>query len=556
MQIPPQLAPRTSPLDWREWASALAAHPDRRFAEYIVLGIRDGFRVGFDYSRQHQSVGRNMMSATEHPEVVRAYLQEECSRGRVLGPFLPEAVPGIHISRFGVIPKKGVNKWRLILDLSAPSGESINDGIRPELCSLSYVSVDDAARAVVAMGRGARLAKVDIKSAYRLVPVHPEDRLLLGMAWDGQVFVDSVLPFGLRSAPKIFSALADALEWVVRRSGAQSVMHYLDDFLIVGEPESRQCAIDLRRLLDTFSKLRVPVAPEKLEGPTTCLVFLGIELDTVQLCMRLSQDKLQELQSLLAEWQGKKFCRMRELRSLIGKLQHACKVVRPGRTFMRRLFDTLKGARSRRQPMVRLNGEARSDLAWWQSFLSAWNGIAMLAVPSHSPPDVDLFTDAAGAQGCGAWAGEWWFQYFWPPSFGAHSIAVKELLPIVMACVVWGKAWHRKAVLVHCDNQAVVDIVNAGYSKDPALMQLVRSLFFIITRLEIALRAVHIPGVQNTAADAISRDDLLLFHLQVPAAWPSPTPLPGALLELLVHSQPDWTSPSWSQLFETCLRQV
>ena len=140
----------------------------------------------------------------------------------------------------------------LILDLSSPEGRSVNDGIQPALCSLSYVSIDDAARAVAKAGRGALLAKVDIKSAYRIVEVHPEDRPLLGMLWDGGLFIDSVLPFGLRSAPKIFTALADALEWIVRQAGVETVFHYLDDFLIVGNPASEQCKVDLQRLLEVF----------------------------------------------------------------------------------------------------------------------------------------------------------------------------------------------------------------------------------------------------------------------------------------------------------------
>ena len=100
----------------------------------------------------------------------------------------------------------------MIVDLSSPEGASVNDGIDPCLCSLTYVTVDDAARSVVGAGRGAFLVKADVKQAYRMVPVHPEDRLLLGMVWDDSLFVDSALPFGLHSAPKIFNALADALE--------------------------------------------------------------------------------------------------------------------------------------------------------------------------------------------------------------------------------------------------------------------------------------------------------------------------------------------------------
>ena len=249
--MPTALSTDTSPLDWQEWAKALAAHPDKQFAEYIVNGIRVSFRVGYNHGRSCVGASRNMQSARDHPEVIRVYLDEERAKGRVLGPFRPTDISQVHTSRFGVIPK-GVNKWCLILDLSSPEGRSVNDGIQPDLCSRSYVSVDDAARLIVQAGRGALLAKVDIKSAYRFVPVHPEDRLLLGMAWEGEVFINTVLPFGLHSAPKIFTALANALEWVVRQAFVEEVMHYLDDFLIVGAPDSDQCMVDLQRLRRVF----------------------------------------------------------------------------------------------------------------------------------------------------------------------------------------------------------------------------------------------------------------------------------------------------------------
>ena len=243
-----------------------------------------------------------MHSTWEHPEIIWEYLAKECAEGRILGPFPPASLPGIQVSRFGVIPKKGLNKWRLILDLSSLEGRSVNDGIRPELCSLSYVSIDNAARAVARAGRGALLAKIDIKSAYRIVGVHPEDRLLLGMLWDEELYVDTALPFGLRSAQKIFTSLADALEWVVRQTGVKVVLHYLDEFLLVGEPASEQCKDNLQKLLAVFTALHILVAREKLEGPTTRLSFLGIELNTHLRVLRLPQEKIEELQALLTHW--------------------------------------------------------------------------------------------------------------------------------------------------------------------------------------------------------------------------------------------------------------
>ena len=156
-----------------------------------------------------------MLSALEHPEVVENYLQEECRMGRVLGPFDPEELPGLHISKFRVIPKSNQpGKRRLILDLSSPNGVSVNDGIQRELCS-QYVKIDEVVEAILGLGTCTEPAKMDVKSAYRIVPVHPEDRPLLGMKWQGKVFVDATLPFGLRLAPKIFNALADAAQWII-----------------------------------------------------------------------------------------------------------------------------------------------------------------------------------------------------------------------------------------------------------------------------------------------------------------------------------------------------
>ena len=110
----------------------------------------------------------------ENPLLVRDYLAGEVEANRVVK--MKEEVQGVVISRFGLIPKKGQgDKWQLIQDLSYPDGRSVNDGINRTLCTLSYVTVDNAVDQIVRLGRGARLAKIDVKHAYRNVPVHPDD---------------------------------------------------------------------------------------------------------------------------------------------------------------------------------------------------------------------------------------------------------------------------------------------------------------------------------------------------------------------------------------------
>ena len=287
---------------------SLATHPDRDFANLVVTGIREGFRVGYDYSHTCKKSPKNMQSAREGWTAINEYMAQECAEGRILGPFDEQSLPQLQVSRLGVVPKDTPGQWHLIVDLSSPAGHSVNDGISKSLCSLTYVSVDTAVKLVKQLGWGTLLAKVDIRSAYRMLPIHPDDRWLLGMRLEGSVFVDTALPFGLWSAPKIFTAVADALEWTVKCEGVGSVIHYLDDFLLAGSPGSLQCACDLNTFWSSFSRLGVPVATQKLEGPTTCLTFLGIEINTMALQLRLPQVKLVELRALVSTWMGKPRC--------------------------------------------------------------------------------------------------------------------------------------------------------------------------------------------------------------------------------------------------------
>ena len=149
------LAAVSTPLRWVSWEKALGSYPDDLLRQYIVSGLRDGFRIGFNYgSHTCRSCRGNMVSATEQAQVVCDYVATELAEGRVVGPLSAPWSQSIHVSRFGVIPKGSSGKWRLILDLSSPEGVSMNDDIDRTQCSLSYATVDEAASQVVRLGRG------------------------------------------------------------------------------------------------------------------------------------------------------------------------------------------------------------------------------------------------------------------------------------------------------------------------------------------------------------------------------------------------------------------
>ena len=153
------------------------------------------------------------------------------------------------------------------------------------------------------------------------------------------MYLDTALPFGLRSAPKIFSAVADALTWAMLTEGIHDLLHYLDDYLFLSLPRAPQAWTFLEKAIAVCQSLGVPVASNKIEGPNTALTFLGITIDTVRGELCLPADKLIRLQQTIRYWASKRSCTKRELLSLIGQLQHAATVVRPGRTFQRRMID-------------------------------------------------------------------------------------------------------------------------------------------------------------------------------------------------------------------------
>ena len=400
------------------------------------------------------------------------------------------------------------------------------------------------------------MAKIDIEHAYRNVPVHPSDRHLLGMKWRDQLYVDTTLPFGLRSAPKIFTAIADALEWVFLHQGVTQSRHYLDDFLTMGKTESDECTKNLALIRKVCDGLGVPLKLSKIEGPSPTLSFLGICLKTINMEIRLPDEKLSQLLILLAEWRSRKKCKQRDLLSLIGKLNHASKVVIAGRIFLRRMIDTAYTVRQLHH-WVHLNASFRSDLEWWIAFLEKWNGRSMMEV--HNPcwnPQIVFSTDASGSWGCGAvWKKEW-MQCPWNGSWTDKGIATKELLPIVLAMALWGEQWAHKHVLVQSDNMAVVHVINSLKCKDQSMLHLMRCLHFFTAQFDIKLRATHIQGVLNIPADAVSRNNLQVFRETVPGSSLLPVPIPPQLWQLTVTQMPDWQSPTWRSLLVNCWKTV
>ena len=523
-----------SPIHLEELSYALEFYPKREVALELKEGFTKGFRVGYTGPRIARD-SRNHKSALERPDVIEQKLTKEVHSGRVAGPFSSKPLPNIIVSPIGLVEKTTSDEFRLIFDLSHPHNYSINDGIPTEVASVEYTRFDAITEMVQKLGRDSFLVKLDIESAFRLIPLHPDDFSLMGMQHQGRYYVDKALPFGCSSSCAIFEKFATFLEWGAKKVAmSENLVHYLDDFC-GGEKSHADARALLEKSLAFFSYLGVPVAPHKVEGPSTCLRFLGLVVDTHKMEIRIPEEKLKAIQLQVESMLRAKKVTLRELQSLIGRMNFACRAIVPGRPFCRRLIDATKGIK-RQHHRLRVTQSMKKDLEMWKTFLQDHNGRCII-LPSQWVDNVavDLHTDASGSIGFGAYFQGHWTHGTWPTHWSKNmpDITYKELYPIVLAVHLWSRNMQNKKILFHCDNQAVVTIINKQTTKSPPSMCLIRLLVLTCMKNNLLFRAIHLPGKTNQIADALSRGQFDRFRKLAQAADPNPTPIPATLQQLL-----------------------
>lgn len=516
----------------------LREYPDRAAAAVLESGFRDGFIIPCSFAESDGS-SRNLSSVGLRPEVVSDKLFKEVRLGRMAGPFSVIPFPGLVVSPLGLVPKKEPGQFRLIHHLSHLVGCSVNDGIDPACCKVVYASFDAALRWVRRCGPGALMAKTDIEAAFRLLPVHPDSFRWLGCFWDGGFFVDRCLPMGCSVSCSYFELFSTFLEWVVKQEAQiPSVLHYLDDFLFIGPAASRVCAL-LSRTMERISlHFGVPLAPEKTEGPTTVIKFLGILIDSDLMECRLPEDKVVDLREVVLQARRARKIRLRDLQSLLGKLNFACRIIPMGRVFCRRLAMSTAGVRS---PMhfVRLPAAVRDDLSVWVAFLDTYNGRSLFLDGPMSSVDLELFTDASGAHGFGAYFQGEWCAAPWPDLWKSNgfcsNLALLELFPLVVSLVLWGDRFRNKRVRFFCDNLGVVQAVNSQTANSPPVVALLRHFVLSCLVLNVYAVAEHVPGAVNVIADSLSRFQWDRFREVAPDADVVGIPCPDHLWQLVCN---------------------
>ncbi len=524
-----------SPINVQALANKLKLYPDRNAAKILLDGFTFGFRLAYKGERSQRD-SDNLKSISNLHDRALEKLEKEIKLGRMAGPFGSRPLSRLIVSPIGLVPKSQPGKYRLIQHLSFPHGSSINDGIDREMCTVKYNSFDVAITHAVGAGKGALMAKTDIESAFRLLPVHPHDFELLGIKVNGQYYVDKALPMGASCSPAHFERFSTFLEWAAIQSAPSCrITHFMDDYIIFAAKDagkSRSCHDMLELFKGLCKDLGVPLAPDKTIGPTSKITYLGLQIDSESQTVSVPQEKLDKVKDKVQNAVTAEKLTLKELQSLIGSLSFICRAIAPGRAFLRRLIDLTCGVKHAWYKITLTKG-AKADLRMWEIFLQHFNGVSIFSEQAWlGEDDLELFTDACKSVGFGGYFKGKWFRGKWKKSCAHYSIAWLEFFPILVAVVLWGDLLKGKRIILRSDNRSVIAIINRQTSRCPSIMKLVR--FFVLQCLKhnIAFTARHIAGKHNSIADALSRFQEDRFRKTAPLADPHETEIPDFLWHL------------------------
>ncbi len=384
----------STPVNTFRLSSELVHHPDPHFTKYILSGLSHGFHPSVGNLPSESLICPNLQSALTEPETVDILIKKEIEANFMIGPFPVPPFNIFRVSPIGVATRKCSGKKRLIIDLSSPHNSpfpSINSLIPLEEFSLHYHDIDQAITLIKDAGRGAWLAKADITSAFKVMPIHPDFCHLFGIRWQEHFYFSVRLTFGCRSSPKIFDMLSEAICWILSNNyDIPYLVYLLDDFLIISPPDS----IPFQSLEFPSPKIK-PRVPALLSN---FWVSTWIHKNSKLLYPKKKIDRMILVASTLA---ANPTCSKRELLSILGHLNFAMRIIPQGRPFISHLLTFASSAHAL-EDQIALTDSCRNELSLWISFFKRWNGLSFFYNNLiSSPVDIQLFTDAAPSIGYG-----------------------------------------------------------------------------------------------------------------------------------------------------------
>ena len=487
--------------------------------EPLVSNVVDGFRIvddNMDLSDMHyECENYSSVYTPENKKKLDSIIGKELSEGYL--KIVNKKPTCVH--SMGAVPKPD-GGIRPITDCSMPRDISVNNFCADIIQDFQYKNVDHV---LAMLQEGDYMAVVDIKSAYRAVPIFPDHRKYLGLKWEinGEtVFIeDTRLCFGLCLGPSYFDKISGFVYNILADMYNIQAVNYLDDFIVIGATLeeatwAQKVVIKILRYLGFY------ISWGKVTPPSQVCRYLGLDIDSIKMEIRLPKDKLEKLINLLKKYVGKSTISKKELESLGGLLAHCSHVVDGGRTHSRRFYDLYKVILKNDLKRVKLGKAAREDLDWWLKFCATFNGKRKIEYEEYPIP---LISDSS-LKGFAVYKGKEWLGGTWegeialensscghitsPPGMDTYdrsNINELELWPILEGLRCWYPEFKGKSVTIFTDNTQVMYMLRKGTSTNSTCMEWLREIFWITKNFNIRIVAKYVNTKSNLVADTLSR---------------------------------------------------
>jgi len=526
------------PVNMQSWKPSLIDHMELRklasranitgaWVTAVLNNIQEGANIGCRGEYRNASVSKNTSDAYKFGAQVSDAIASWIKKGFVRGPVELAAVPAAAKINGIMCRPKPDGSVRVILNLSAPEGFSVNDGI----CSDEFPAIMSSTKkwlsVLEAVGRGCEIMKIDWSDAYKHIPVRREDLKLQWFQWLGKAFQELCLIFGASSSVGIFDQVAKlvlAIVLVFCKFPAEWVCQHLDD-VCAAAPKGSDL---LRRFERTYRKVAEQVGvklaptddPEKAFSACTEGTVLGVHYNTEKWTWSIPQDKLIRLVKQIEAVMSADKIKQKEMQSLAGRILHYAPLIPTGRFNLDHIIRASHQTTAR-YAWVEVSADLKRQLNFWKVLACVCHTDMKIPEPEERLPSwaKDVYTDAAGGsldsvgRGCGIVAGEKWAYVQWPRKVNCgvkaedgkklgRKLSALELVGPLIAVAANPEEFRGQAVKIWVDNYGSVQIWKKGYSTQCELSTtLVKAIATVAASIGCKLSIMKIRRCSSTGAE-------------------------------------------------------
>lgn len=495
----------TSGLKLNKWDQYLRGYHDAE----ICYFLRYGWPVGYHRITPPVSVSINHPSALSYQDHILQFIKKELQHKAIVGPFAKSPFnPWIRLSPLMTRPKKDTDSRRVIIDLSFPHGNAVNDGIDIKSIfgrdtSYTLPTIGDLSTQLQKVGPNAWLWKADLARAYRQLRVDPLDVPLLGLQMEDKIYLDLCPSFGCRSSSSSCQRMAMALCYLMASKG-WSVLAFLDDFAGIEDSETKAKSAYEDFLLLTH-ELGVDLATNKCAPPSKKLQWLGYDIDVMKMTVAIPDEKLCQVLDECNLWLTKTRVSKTMIQSIVGKLLHLAQCVKSARKFTTRILAKLRYMAEKGQVWTTVDTEFLADIRWFQLYAKHANGVALVD-PILRPVYIECDSSLTGGGGNSETS---FYSWIYSESLLAKYKLIHQLeainLLVAYRTLCTSSATKGCCIVMLTDNLASSFALSTGKTKDPVLAACAREMWLEAAKADHTIRIEHRPGNLIPLADALSR---------------------------------------------------